>query len=238
MYKVIVERPRRGSSRPNDTVKSCRREARSHDPEVTERLATMAPMKPLHGRRKYLNENLSPLRRFLFASVGRRWDDVYSELRAHLSPRNAVQMHVCQHIDHFVSLHVRVDGRDVYRMTTSWGGPRLLWDNGRTLYVDPITGRLCCPTSKGEPYRRPEPDIPKSRKLNDGRLAVAIHGAWFTVETEPLRAPEVPGWDMVFRGEAGVMNREQRQALYGSDRVYGARKRQLSKTECQRAGIS
>jgi hypothetical protein len=239
MYKVIVERPRSGSWRPNGSVGQCRREARGRDPEVLEALASTLGMKPRQRySRRYLNENLSPLRRFLMGNVGRRWEDVYSDLRAHLSPRNAVQMHVCQHLEDYVALHVRIDGRKVYRMTTRWSGDRPLRDDGRTFYVDPVTRRLCRPTWRGEVVQPTKPDVPASQKLFGGRLAVAIHGAWFVVDTEPLRATDVPGWDVVFRAVAGAPNREQRRALYGNDRVYGARKRQLSKTECRRAGIA
>lgn len=238
MYKVIVERPRSGSWRSNGSVRQCRREARPRDPEAMETLTASAPMKPRANDRKYLNENLAPLRRFLMANVGRRWEDVYSDLRAHLSPRSAVQMHVCQHLEDYVELHVRIDGPKVYRLTTRWNGDRPLRDDGRTFYVDPVTRRLCRPTWRGEVVQPQRPDEPASQKLPDGRLAVAIHGAWFAVDTEPLRATDVPGYDVVFRALAGASNREQRRVLYGSDRVYGVKKRQLSKTECRRAGIT
>lgn len=238
MYKVIVERPRHGSWRSNATVGACRREERPRDPDAMEALMASAPMMPRDDGRKYLNENLSPLRRFLLGNVGRRWEDVYSDLRAHLSPRNAVQMHVCEHLEEFVSLHVRIDGRKVYPMTTRWNGDRPLRDDGRTFYVDPVTRRLCRPTWRGEPVQPPKPDVPASQKLIGGRLAVAIHGAWFVVDTEPLRATDVSRWDVVFRAVAGASNGEQRRALYGSDRLYGVKKRQLSKAECRRAGIA
>jgi hypothetical protein len=44
-------------------------------------------------------ENLAPLRRFLASRVGRRWDDVYSEVRAAIRADSAAQLHVLQHLN-------------------------------------------------------------------------------------------------------------------------------------------
>jgi hypothetical protein len=66
MYKVIVERPRRGGGDrqyrplPNDDDAPARESLRSR-----------------HKQRKWLNENLRPLQRFLASQVGRPWDNVY-----------------------------------------------------------------------------------------------------------------------------------------------------------------
>lgn len=51
---------------------------------------------------KQLNENLSPLMGFIRSRVGKKWDDVYSEIRANINSNNAVQMHVLQHINQYV----------------------------------------------------------------------------------------------------------------------------------------
>src|SRR5690349_16870367 len=64
------------------------------------------------GGTKWLNENLAPLVRFLRRRVGRAWNDVHSEMSAHLSLTSAVQKHVLDHVREMVELHVvLVDGK-------------------------------------------------------------------------------------------------------------------------------
>jgi hypothetical protein len=97
MAKVLVERPRRGGQ--------YHRQGR---PLAVELLPTKEGMRRRWTDRKELNEHLAPLRRFLGSRVGRRWDSVYAELSAQLTPRNAVQQHVRSHLTDFVALHLVV----------------------------------------------------------------------------------------------------------------------------------
>jgi hypothetical protein len=60
-----------------------------------------------------LGEHLGPLRRWLRRQVGRPWNDVYSELRANISPDNAVQMHIWLHAEQMVGVDVEVCGDEV-----------------------------------------------------------------------------------------------------------------------------
>lgn len=92
MFKVIVERPRIGSRtvEPHPILKI--------DTETD--LPKLESMKNKKGRKrghKQLNENLSPLYRFLEGKVGERWDDVWSELCEHLDDKSAVKKHVKDH---------------------------------------------------------------------------------------------------------------------------------------------
>lgn len=60
---------------------------------------------------KTLNENLNPLYRFLKTSVGRPWNDVYSEIRAQIDPRRANGFHVLQHVGWYVNLTFDIEDR-------------------------------------------------------------------------------------------------------------------------------
>src|ERR1700742_529715 len=101
MYKVIVERPRRGKSRGGPAARL------RNDLEGPMRLATRAGY---HYRE--LNENLAPLRRFLRSQVGRPWNKVFSEICAGIDRRNTVQQHIHQHIHGFIAVDVGVyDGQ-------------------------------------------------------------------------------------------------------------------------------
>jgi len=99
MAKVLVERPRLGARfqfglRRREFERKCR----SRDGENA--LPWMMPI--AFGRSKGLNENLQPLRRFLLSRRNRLWDHVYSELRQRLAPRNVIDMHIMQHLWHYV----------------------------------------------------------------------------------------------------------------------------------------
>ena len=129
MYKVIVERPRwcafRGkSSHPTRVM----RHAGKRDPEGAIAVRGMRRLTHLsRGKhKKQLNENLSPLKRFLHRRVGRRWNDVYSEISRRICPRSAVQLHILQHLNDFVDF----SGSEAM---PRW--PRALW-------VDPQDGIL------------------------------------------------------------------------------------------------
>ena len=77
MAKVIVERPRIGSSMRGKS-KGYRRSLQRLDHET---LPSKEGIKRRHlGHRKWLNEHLGPLRRYLDSQVGRPWNKVFSEI--------------------------------------------------------------------------------------------------------------------------------------------------------------
>ena len=77
MPKVIVERARRGAA-------PLRKGRAVRDDDLA--LSKIGPKRHarLRGGEKMLNENLSPLKRFLEKQVGRPWDKVWSEVCANL----------------------------------------------------------------------------------------------------------------------------------------------------------
>ena len=136
MFKVIVERPRWGAS---------------HAPPVKLRLDKNRDRKFVGHKRhasevaaytKSLNENLAPLRRFLQRQRGRRWNDVFSEICSGLDTGSTVKMHVREHIEDYVMIHISIDrnggwlgcGRWKQPMPPSWHWPEF--------YVDPHDGIL------------------------------------------------------------------------------------------------
>lgn len=85
---------------------------------------------------KELNENLSPLYRYLDASAGRPWDEVYSEIRANIDTRSAIGLHVMQHLYQHVERHVEMSGGVPYYRNYS------RWVEVDGLYINPETGIL------------------------------------------------------------------------------------------------
>lgn len=137
MAKKLVERPRHGAG--------WKRKSRGR---ATADMPRREPMSMGRGSKGF-GENLAPLRRFLHRSVGRPWDDVYSEIRAHLGPRSTVHMHVLVHLDRMVEKHpVFIDGRPYHPEASAGRYQPIRGSRWDCLYVCPETGTLQC-------YRRP-----------------------------------------------------------------------------------
>jgi hypothetical protein len=208
MNKVIVERPRLlrgdwlGGGRESGFRQFLQDEARA--PKIG--------MRAGHQNRKWLNENLAPLRRFLESSAGRPWDNVLSELRAGIDGRNAVQAHILEHVEDFVKTNVRVRmnvdarGRErccVFEARRRWGGE---WHDVREcsapLFVDPRAGILRATQSqfhRAEAERarektNAEDAFAHTRTLSDGRLARNFEGIWYAVESAPIPGEKLYHW--------------------------------------------
>jgi hypothetical protein len=176
MAKVIVERPRIPAF-------NCRKGR----PQALDDLPAHEGMRRSHalrGDRKELNENLTPLRRYLERQVGRPWDKVYSEIAAHLRMDNTVQ----QHLRDFVAVTPR-------RAIGGWRSRASgLWY--QRLYVDPFTGLLCrtdqLPEEKARRRRmRLRPSSPVDRiALTDDPELRRVRGVWYEVCLVPLPSPD------------------------------------------------
>lgn len=135
MFQVIIERPR-------VDVRRGHRKGRLGEPRRQQEGPIREPVSRGRGT-KVLNENLAPLRRFLRSRLGRRWDDVRSEICALLSVRSAVQKHVLDHVKQMVEENaILVDGRPCHPAGhLPWGGP-ITVGRWRGFYVCPRTGAL------------------------------------------------------------------------------------------------
>ncbi len=145
MYKVIVERPRliRGNSLGGG------REGGFRQFMSSEERPSKLGMRAGHRNRKWLNENLAPLKRFLMSQVGRPWNKVHAELLAGIDQRNTVQQHILAHVDNYVLTEVRAtpraNGRGVvFEHLGRWRshGWIPVSDSWAPLFVDPRTGIL------------------------------------------------------------------------------------------------
>ena len=99
MTKVIVTRPRRGSSRKNPDVLSSRS---SSDFESLPKRSSMRPRTFHWSSSKSQTDHLSPLLRFLFSRVGHSWNKVYSEISSAVDRRHLMGFHLEDHIKDFV----------------------------------------------------------------------------------------------------------------------------------------
>jgi hypothetical protein len=248
MSKVIVERPRLGSSRR--TVRRFRR----FDPRrflADEDGGGMLPAcighkryASLGGRRKCLNENLAPLRRYLGKQVGRPWDDVFSEVSEHISLDNTVQKHVRDHLQDLVACNTRLHEGSIHFIDRWDRLVPLATSRWMKLYVDPATRLLCRierrPTERA---RRRAETIARQRALTarmrwidaDRQLHLLDDGNWWEVALQStwkrtpgrLNPPAVIV-DVVERAELSSLPRAER---YDCGSVFAIAKRALSRKE-------
>jgi hypothetical protein len=247
MAKVIVERPRPGSSRHVP-----RRFARLDPKRIPLTDDDLDPFPSRLGHRraarlagdgKRLNENLSPLRRFLFKQAGRPWDKVWSEISAHVRADSTVQQHVRDHIQDFVAYRTFLRNGQVIVATSRFGGPRALanlpW---LALYVDPRTGLLCRNKGYRTGWHRRTGRTPAEAQRLAARLRVLapdrqLHllgdGNWWEVMLAAGPRPEVESRegapvDVIERAGLSSLPRAVRYDRHG---VYAAAKRPLSRKE-------
>jgi hypothetical protein len=232
MSKVIVERPRRRiplkgmSAYPRGQLKN-RWAPNLEDAPRTESMGgTYAD--------KRLNENLQPLVRFLRSCVGRRWDEVHSEMASQISCRSAVQKHVLDHLRDYVVQTVWLERGVPY--CKGWRGPEALtsWGMRFRFYVEPGTRILrLAPFARRKGRRGSEAD-PDRRVLSGDRELRRVAGVWYEIGVAPIpRDQDAGAFDVL---ERSWTSSRRDNVLWRTGR-YAASKRQLSAREIVRAGL-
>lgn len=193
MFKVIVERPRCTHSNIYKGDGRKFRNSEDRPPRIG--------MKDGYGRRKYLNENLAPLKRFLEQQVNRPWDKVYSEIRTVIDARSTVKQHILQHLDNLVAIETRwegskKDGRVLVRYT-SWSGRYVeLAESLSAMYVHPLTGILLHNRfhagykARGKDQRQAlKQEKSKVRRIISGHVQLhLVKQVWYEVTLDTLPA--------------------------------------------------
>ncbi|MBL0196839.1 MAG: hypothetical protein IPQ09_21950 [Myxococcales bacterium] len=171
MFELLLERPR--------TYRGCR--SRRAPPYPRAKLAPRPIEDSPRGEalggayaERALNENLSPLVRWIDRQVGRPWRLVYSELAEKLSPSSAVKKHVRDHVFDYVAVHVFTVEGVLYGHLRRGVGP--LGRYRRGYFVCPKSDLL---RRTPAPKRRSQ-DV---RALAEGRYVVRRRGIWHYVET-------------------------------------------------------
>ena len=241
MAKVIVERPRKKGHAWNKPKGSQRRLRRYGEDGPPQREGIRACWQ---SHTKFLNEHLGPLRRYLDKQVGRPWDQVYSEICAHIDRSSAVQDHVRDHVDGYVSTHVLlIDGVPC----DGEGG----WTYGRPLhemryrpwYVCPRTGRLrrVKVTSRKQPFCPKEASPPSYIPVSATLQCRFLQEAWYLVTLKPLptsyshREP-CTAVDVLLNKPVAQLTPLDARRNYGAE-VYAVFKRRLARKELRQYPI-
>jgi hypothetical protein len=247
MYKVIVERPRRGK----DSGAVAARLRKDMDGPI--RLG----MRAGYGYRN-LNENLAPLRRYLRAQLGRPWNKVFSEICSGIDRRNTVQQHIHQHIRDFIAVDVEVRNGRLVDLAESLGFLRMDGGLSQELYVDPRTGLIRL-NRHYRSRRRRAAELRKCeaaeitarrRTMDEHTLLLLVEGIWFRVEVGVLpknrivesiiegkphrRTVAEPRYDVILKktvSRAVQADSTRCKQLYGSIDLYALSKQQISSRE-------
>jgi hypothetical protein len=229
MKHVIIDRPRIGGrhkkSRPKGSMRRWQRLLAEDYPK-----SESTARRRLYGWDcKQLNEHLSPLRRWLRSNCGRPWSEVYSEICAGLSVRNATSAHVRDHAERYVLGTTQMINGVV---CDSMGKPiRRGW---HLFYVDPRDGTL----REGPKWKR-QRGTAKERDYIKGQDEFhqyrVLNGFWYEVELAPLPVHGNLRVRDVVLGQT-ITNRSQVGQFYGRY-VYAKCKRQLGKEKIKRLGL-
>ncbi len=230
MFKVIVERPRLG-------VRGAPRIKARLDPAPERtKVGMRRAAAEQTGWRKSLNENLAPLRRYLWKQRNRPWAQVYSEICAKIDARHTVKQHARDHLENFIVIRVS-RGRDGTLLGQShFGRPWPLHECRQALYVDPRDGII-----KETARLRRQMGLPPVRRwrrapprdsgdvvvLNGMEELRRIAGIWYAIGYR--QDPTAPA-------EARVHDLLRRQRVWPGER-HAAAKRQLSGAELAAHGL-
>jgi hypothetical protein len=243
MYKVVVERPRKGKGLDSSAARL------RDDLDGPSRLG----MRFGYGCRG-LNENLAPLRRFLQRQVGRPWNKVFGEIAACIDRRNTVQQHIYQHLDDIIATQVEWRDGELINLNARWDA--LQHNLRQPLYVDPHTGlirpnkayRAWAKMRRVAAARQIAATATRRREISENHWLMAVNGQWYAVRIALLPQAEIgesgPApkvYDVVLKRRVSrdwdaAVEKQQKYFYGGTDR-YAIDKRQLSKREIQRHGL-
>jgi hypothetical protein len=192
MGKCVIEAPRHGSANPSAKArwygKICVDEEGRPDYDGLTRLPSSRKQEGYHPQigDKSFSDVLGPIERYLHSSVGRRWDDVYSELSRNLGRGPWPLRHVLtQHVHVATNTYRGVDGR-IWSMGRR--GPEVVDGGyGVEFYVDPKSRTLQRQVRIRRQMRKPEQA--ERVELKDGRWLIRIDGLWFIGRYQPAEPP-------------------------------------------------
>lgn len=172
-----------------------------------------------NDERKEFGEHLGPLRRFLRSAVGRRWDDVYSEICQSFDRRKVINDHIFQHLFSDVDVDTYLaSGVPYVRRTHGPDRPCVGWS---TYYIDPRDGVLR--SGRTDPYAPSHKSLRRAahaaekaavyRRIDRDNELRLIDGVWYQFVWCDLPAPTA-SWERPAAIEAAewdAMGKEARR---------------------------
>jgi hypothetical protein len=138
---------------------------------------------------KNLSDVLNPLKGYLHKSVGRHWDDVYSEICQNLDRRSVTGLHVFTHLWQFVAKNtvMCIDGK-----VREWAGGGGYLTEPYNYYIHPYTGILCDSGYSGWREWRRSNRTRKEKPVTEIRLSdigryEKFDGIWYYCENYAIK---------------------------------------------------
>lgn len=257
MKKVLTERPRYGRVLEFHEVRTRTKRGDYDDLPAFE---GMRRPYAFGYNNKEFSDHIKPLIRFLWSSVGRRWNDVWSEIAAQVPAGNTVNDHLRGHVFGEIDIHCGVtDDGNVYVLPERW---RNTSSEPTGLYVDPRDGILKSGSADYHNSRNAfsrrrlgedKESTPPSYYEIDGGVLRFINGIWYGFDYLPLPPPKVVICvvDGVTKTKLQhVLRRDEflgtmahhGERVTGNDQwvnrgVYHSNKRQLSSRDLKRHGL-
>jgi hypothetical protein len=234
MNKVVVERPRGGSSNPSRKwgkrlayIPDCDYEDEPKHISSSRRRQYASP--------KWFTDVLNPLERFLQKNIGRPWDKVYSELRSGLDVRKVTGLHIFQHLEQMVDLSCfeDEDGRVCSYNRFRWMVYGYLEVEG--LYVHPRT-RLLQFAPRANRTERRQQYLQKKEVvgfwIDKTRAYRLLNDIWYVVTYKRVSLPRRPyGKSFVCLPQMWGAVQRAKVRLYDGENLIAVQKKQCSHEE-------
>lgn len=209
LNKLLCEHERRGSKRGYKEVRRDRNfDLYDEDGPIGNREGMRWRYK-FHWNAKEFSENLNPLYGIIHKNVGRKWDDVYSELCQVFDTRSVINRRILIHLDRMVEIKDVYVGDDCELwIRNNYYGSRPLKDDGVEYYVDPRDGILYRnPEYRSWGYnRRKRAEAERLERWktyrNCGEFAFAMDektGIWYRYDYEALEPGTIEGYWKTYR---------------------------------------
>jgi len=235
--KVIVERPRYGGGISDP--KGYKKDLQGDWDELAKREKIRQKWMKSPSYKEF-SERLGPLKRYLYSKVGKAWNDIYSEIREHLSYDSVIQAHVMTHLYDYVALDVEwIDGVLCYKQQRRYGRLEVTASGQDQFYVDPDDGILKVIYTTGKykyNWRKPK-DLFWINK-SELKVAMIIEGLYY--ECQLTRVPEDFGkgkygyldskYDVCYRCSFNL----QKMFMKYGEGLYCTSKRQLNSKEIRK----
>lgn len=144
---------------------------------------------------KEFGEHLGPLKRFAISCVGKKWDDVYSEVCKYIDKGNVTQNHILTHLYQYIAVKCKLVNNIVCYNEAPYHPVSARY--GAVVYVDPETNIVKRIPDK--PKRRRNKKTVNVIKLSDDRYHIKDKtGIWYECWMKPCPEPYIEyreyGW--------------------------------------------
>lgn len=235
MSKVIHDHPRAFSGDHDYT------RGRKANIPLEDLPAKESMQKPWHFYGQYIKEHTyvsGPLRGWLRKQVGRRWDDVYSEMVKNLPWKSFWDGH--DHARHLVVTEVEMVNGVPYYTSGRWHqSPIESYGHWHQFYVNPDNGLLQqAPHSRRKKYK---PNYPEHVWQDDTTVFMPINDIWYEVKVKPFEERRDRGVYQFRRQLDPVLlkpfyRNSDVMGAYGRQ-VIGLSKKQLSSRRIKQLGL-